>query len=716
MNEQNLRNFTINFGPQHPAAHGVLRLVLELDGEVVARVDPHIGLLHRGTEKLIEQKTYLQAIPYFDRLDYVAPMNQEHAFCLAAEKLLGIAVPRRGQLIRVLYCEIGRILSHLLNVTTQAMDVGALTPPLWGFEEREKLMVFYERASGSRMHAAYFRIGGVHQDLPPKLIDDIDAWCDPFLQVVADLETLLTGNRIFKQRNVDIGVVSLKQAWEWGFSGVMVRGSGAAWDLRKAQPYECYAEMDFDIPIGKNGDCYDRYCIRMEEMRQSVRIMKQCIAKLRAPDGQGPVVVEDNKIVPPRRGEMKRSMEALIHHFKLYTEGFHVPGRRGLCRGRGAEGRVRRLSGRRRHQQALQVQDPRAGLCPSAGDGFHLQGPSAGRRFGHPRLARHRVRRGRPVMAQAPIQFDRASGALEGANLWERTAALALSTGSKISSHFSHRGYIGCANLLRKTLPERNIAIKLNEDATFEFPYGDGYWSKLLNRSYHYEDELELLFRDSADVDYTLLDCGANYGYWSVLVSSKPFGAHKAIAIEPSAQNFPKLANNAKVNRSRFELMKCAIGAARGTARLSGTKHEAFSIAGDHANGEEVPVIALDNLLDDGKVGSSGKFLIKLDVEGVEIEAIKGGTRLLQADSVILCEEHGNDPQHTVSRYILEHTPLKLIVFDPRSNRLETVTELSILDRIKVSTHIGYNVFGTASAFWLDRINALNANTARRAQ
>jgi NADH-quinone oxidoreductase subunit D len=234
-------------------------------------------------------------------------------------------VPRRGQLIRVLYCEIGRILSHLLNVTTQAMDVGALTPPLWGFEEREKLMVFYERASGSRMHAAFFRVGGVHQDLPPKLIDDIDNWCDPFLQVVADLETLLTGNRIFKQRNVDIGVVSLKQAWEWGFSGVMVRGSGAAWDLRKAQPYECYAEMDFDIPIGKNGDCYDRYCIRMEEMRQSVRIMKQCIAKLRAADGQGPVAVQDHKIFPPRRDEMKRSMEALIHHFKLYTEGFHVP-------------------------------------------------------------------------------------------------------------------------------------------------------------------------------------------------------------------------------------------------------------------------------------------------------------------------------------------------------------------------------------------------------
>ena len=319
------RNFMINFGPQHPAAHGVLQLVLELDGEVVRRVDPHIGLLHRGTEKLIEHKTYLQAIPYFDRLDYVAPINQEHAFCLAAEKLLRIEVPRRGQLIRVLYCEIGRILSHLLNVTTQAMDVGALTPPLWGFEEREKLMVFYERASGSRMHAAYFRIGGVHQDLPPKLIDDIEAWCDPFLGVVDDLETLLTGNRIFKQRNVGIAAVKLADAWGWGFSGVMVRGSGAAWDLRKAQPYECYPEMDFDIPIGKNGDCYDRYCIRMEEMRQSVRIMRQCIAKLRAADGQGPVATRDHKIVPPSRAEMKRSMEAMIEHFKLYSEGFRVP-------------------------------------------------------------------------------------------------------------------------------------------------------------------------------------------------------------------------------------------------------------------------------------------------------------------------------------------------------------------------------------------------------
>ena len=319
-------------------------------------------------------------------------------------------------------------------------------------------------------------------------------------------------------------------------------------------------------------------------------------------------------------------------------------------------------------------------------------------------------------MAQPPIQFDRASGALEGANLWERTAALALATGSKISSHFSHMGYIACANLLRKTLPERNIAIRLNDDAVFEFPYGDGYWSKLLNRSYHYENELELLFQDSADVDYTLLDCGANYGYWSVLVSSRPFGAHRAIAIEPSGQNYPKLVNNAKINGNRFEPMKCAIGAGRGTARLSGTKHEAFSIAGSQNDGEEVPVIALDNLVDDGKVSASGKYLIKLDVEGVEIDAMKGGARLLQGDSVILCEEHGGDRAHTVSRYILEQTPLSLMVYDPHSNRLETVSDLSILDRIKVSTHVGYNVFGTASAFWQDRIQALNARAGRRVQ
>ena len=318
------------------------------------------------------------------------------------------------------------------------------------------------------------------------------------------------------------------------------------------------------------------------------------------------------------------------------------------------------------------------------------------------------------MIALPPIQFDRTTGVLEGANAWERVAALALSSGSKVASTFSHRGYNSCANLLRKTLPERDIAIKLNSDATFEFPYGDGYWSKLLNRSYCYEDELELLFRNSTDVDYTLIDCGANFGYWSVLISSRPYGSHKAIAIEPSSQNFSKLANNAEINGNRFEVMKCAIGSSRGTARLSGTKHEAFTIAGNAAGGgEDVPVIALDNLLDDGRISPEGKYLIKLDVEGVEIEAIKGGMRLLQGDSVLLCEEHGNDPKHTVSRYILEQTPLKLIVYDPRSNRLETVSELSILDRIKVSSHVGYNVFGTASAFWESRINTLNANAAR---
>ncbi len=325
MTEASVRDFTINFGPQHPAAHGVLRLILELDGEVVRRVDPHIGLLHRGTEKLIEHKTYLQALPYFDRLDYVAPMNQEHPFCLAAERLLGLAVPRRAQLIRVLYSEIGRLLSHLLNITTQALDVGALTPPLWGFEEREKLMVFYERASGARMHANYFRIGGVHQDLPQPLIDDIAEFCEPFLRKCDDMEGLLTDSRIFKQRNVDIGVISLDEAWAWGFSGVMLRGSGAAWDLRKAQPYECYSELDFDIPVGKNGDCYDRYLIRMEEMRQAVRIMRQCLDKLNQPEGKGPVASPDAKIVPPLRAEMKRSMEATIEHFKLYSEGHRVP-------------------------------------------------------------------------------------------------------------------------------------------------------------------------------------------------------------------------------------------------------------------------------------------------------------------------------------------------------------------------------------------------------
>ncbi len=325
MNDQNTRNFSINFGPQHPAAHGVLRLVLELDGEIVERVDPHIGLLHRGTEKLMESRTYVQNIPYFDRLDYVSPMNQEHAFCLAIEKMLGLEVPRRAQLIRVLYCEIGRILSHLLNTTTQALDVGALTPPLWGFEEREKLMGFYERASGARLHANYFRPGGVHADLPKQLVEDIGAFCAPFLKVVDDLEALFIDNRIFKQRNVDIGIVTLDECWAWGFSGVMVRGSGAAWDLRKSQPYECYEEMEFDIPVGRNGDNYDRQVIRMEEMRQSTFIMQQCVTKLLAPEGQGPVSTRQGKVAPPPRAEMKRSMEALIHHFKLYTEGFHVP-------------------------------------------------------------------------------------------------------------------------------------------------------------------------------------------------------------------------------------------------------------------------------------------------------------------------------------------------------------------------------------------------------
>jgi NADH-quinone oxidoreductase subunit D len=322
--EQRIRNFNMNFGPQHPAAHGVLRLVLELDGEIVERVDPHIGLLHRGTEKLMESRTYLQNLPYFDRLDYVAPMNQEHAWCLVIEKLVKCGVPRRGSLIRVLYSEMGRILNHLLNVTTQAMDVGALTPPLWGFEEREKLMVFYERASGARLHAAYFRPGGVHQDLTPQLCDDIWQWTEEFPQVLDDLEGLLTENRIFKQRNVDIGVVTLEQAQAWGFSGVMVRGSGWAWDLRRAQPYELYSEFDFRIPVGKHGDCYDRYLCRMEEMRESTKIMRQALEKLDKCKG-GPVMTEDGKVAPPKRSEMKTSMEALIHHFKLYTEGFRVP-------------------------------------------------------------------------------------------------------------------------------------------------------------------------------------------------------------------------------------------------------------------------------------------------------------------------------------------------------------------------------------------------------
>ena len=322
LNEHKIRNFNINFGPQHPAAHGVLRLVLELDGEIVERCDPHIGLLHRGTEKLMESRTYLQNLPYFDRLDYVSPMNQEHAWCLAIEKLTKTEVPYKASLIRVLYSEIGRILNHLLNITTQAMDVGALTPPLWGFEEREKLMVFYERACGARLHAAYFRPGGVHRDLPVQLLDDIASWCKTFPKVLSDIDQLLTDNRIFKQRNVDIGIISEKDILDFGFSGVMVRGSGLSWDLRKSQPYECYNDFEFKIPVGKSGDCYDRYLVRMEEMRQSLSIIEQAIDKIKSETGE---VMSRGKIAPPDRAEMKTSMEALIHHFKLYTEGFHVP-------------------------------------------------------------------------------------------------------------------------------------------------------------------------------------------------------------------------------------------------------------------------------------------------------------------------------------------------------------------------------------------------------
>jgi NADH-quinone oxidoreductase subunit D len=316
-----IKNLSLNFGPQHPAAHGVLRLVLEMDGEVIERADPHIGLLHRGTEKLIEYKTYLQALPYFDRLDYVSPMNQEHAYTLAIEKLLGLKAPPRAQAIRVMFDEITRILNHLLNVPAFAMDVGAMTPMLWAFEEREKLMNFYERASGARLHACYYRAGGVHQDLPPGLTDDVLRWAEGFPKILDDMEGLLTDNRIFRQRTVDIGVVSKEDAQDWGFSGPMLRGSGVAWDLRKAQPYSGYENYDFDIPIGKNGDCFDRYLVRMEEMRQSLKIIRQAIEKMPG----GPVMIEDNKVAPPRRSEMKRSMEALIHHFKLYTEGYHVP-------------------------------------------------------------------------------------------------------------------------------------------------------------------------------------------------------------------------------------------------------------------------------------------------------------------------------------------------------------------------------------------------------
>ncbi len=314
------KTLNLNFGPQHPAAHGVLRLILELDGEVVEKADPHIGLLHRGTEKLIENKTYIQAVPYFDRLDYVAPMNQEHAFALAIEKILKIEVPIRAQYIRVIFCEIGRILSHLLNITTHALDVGALTPSLWAFEERETLMTFYERVSGSRLHANYFRAGGVCRDMPRDLEEDIAKFCISFPNIIDDLETLLTDNRIFKQRNVDIGIVTKEDALEYSFTGVMMRGSGIPWDLRKSQPYECYDQLGFKIPVGKNGDCYDRYLCRVEEMRESIKIINQCLTNI----PKGPIKTFDQKISPPKKKKIKESMEALIHHFKLFTEGFRV--------------------------------------------------------------------------------------------------------------------------------------------------------------------------------------------------------------------------------------------------------------------------------------------------------------------------------------------------------------------------------------------------------
>ena len=319
--QTHIKPFTMNFGPQHPAAHGVLRMVMEMDGEIVERCDPHIGLLHRGTEKLIEYKTYTQAVPYFDRLDYVAPMNQEHAFALATENLLGITVPERGQYIRVLFSELGRVLNHLLNITTFALDVGAITPALWGFEEREKGMEFYERVCGARLHANYFRPGGVHQDMPAGLAEDMLEFAEAFPKFIDDLEGLLTENRIFKQRTVDIGVVSKKDAIDWGFTGPMLRGSGVAWDLRKSQPYEVYDKIDFDVPVGKTGDCYARYLIRIEEMRQSAKMMIQAINNM----PEGPVMVDDHKVSPPKRADMKESMEAMIHHFKLYSEGYHVP-------------------------------------------------------------------------------------------------------------------------------------------------------------------------------------------------------------------------------------------------------------------------------------------------------------------------------------------------------------------------------------------------------
>ena len=404
MGEASIRNFTVNFGPQHPSAHGVLRLVLELDGEIVERADPHIGLLHRGTEKLIEHKTYTQSIPYFDRLDYCSPVNQEHPFCLAAERLIGITVPKRGQLLRVLMCELGRILSHLLNTTSQALDIGAPTPPLWGFEEREKIMGFCERATGARMHVNYFRVGGVHQDFPQQLLDDIGAWCDPFLNVLDDVEGLLTDNRIFKQRNCDVGAVKLEDAWGWGMSGPMLRAAGAPWDLRKAQPYECYEELEFDVPVGKAGDCYDRYLVRMEEMRQSIRIIRQVLDKLNSPAGQGAAFGREQQ-----GGAAQTRRDEALHggaHPSLQALLGRLPGagRRNLLRHRDAQGRVRRLPDLRRHQQALQVQDPSARLRASVGDRIPHPRPHAGRHFRRRRLDRRRVRGGRSMNAAPSIR------------------------------------------------------------------------------------------------------------------------------------------------------------------------------------------------------------------------------------------------------------------------------------------------------------------------
>jgi NADH dehydrogenase (ubiquinone) Fe-S protein 2 len=318
---KNLKNFTINFGPQHPAAHGVLRLILELDGEIIKRADPHIGLLHRGTEKLIEYKTYTQALPYFDRLDYVSMMCQEHTFSLAVEKIGNINIPERAKFIRVLFAELTRILNHLLAIGCHALDVGAMTPFFWLFEEREKLMEFYERVSGARMHAAYIRPGGVSSDIPSGLLDDIFIFISQFSVRLDEMEEMLTGNRIWKERLINVGIVSAKTAVNWGFSGVMLRGSGVPWDLRKTQTYENYSEFDFDIPIGISGDCFDRYVVRIEEMRQSLNIIKQCIDKI----PNGPIKYLDDKISPPSRTELKRSMESVIHHFKIFSEGYILP-------------------------------------------------------------------------------------------------------------------------------------------------------------------------------------------------------------------------------------------------------------------------------------------------------------------------------------------------------------------------------------------------------